>query len=165
MLYSVLYSKHMIGLALTPEQFTVLLRMVYIANTVANAHRDEDFLKDYDELEQYIFARAKESGFPGATLHHKIGNEAHHHPSPIFENDIELNTLLDEYDAHIALEVLAEKLAERDVEELHGPKANTRMSPKDYETLLHERMDEYEQIFLVDGLSRVYIEGLKKKNK
>jgi len=153
----------MIGLALTPEQFTTLLRMVYIANTVANAHRDEDFLKDYDELEQYIFARAKESGFPGATLKHKIGDEAHHHPSPIFENDTELNKLLDDYDAHIAFEVLAEKLAERDIEKAHGPHADNRMPAKDYETLLEERIAEYEKIFLNDGFTRIRVEGVGEK--
>ena len=153
----------MIGLALTPEQFKTLLHMVYIANTVVNGHDEGKYLKEYDELEQYIFARAKESGFPGATLHHKIGDEAHHHPSPIFENDTELNKLLDEYDAHIAFEVLAEKLAERDIEKTHGPNASNRMPAKDYETLLDERIAEYEKIFLSDAFARIRVEGVGEK--
>ena len=106
----------MIGLAFTKEQFESLLRMVYIANTVANGHRDEDFLVAYDELEQYIFSRAKDAGFPGAVLRHKAEGEIHHHPSQLFDNDSEISKILDAYDAEVMIELLSEKLAERDIE-------------------------------------------------
>src|SRR3989338_3695271 len=66
----------MIGLAFTPEQFKTLLRMIYIANTVANGHRDEEILKEYDDLEQYIFSRAESAGLPAATWRHEGGGGA-----------------------------------------------------------------------------------------
>ncbi len=152
----------MIGLALTPEQFKTLLRMVYIANTVANGHRDDvDFFKEYDDLEQYVFSRAKEAGFPAAVLRHSVGGEEHHHPSQVFEGDSEVNSLLDAYDLHIAFELLAEKLAERDVERKYGPHAKDRMPEGDYDELLMERAEEYEKLFLLKGFAGVEVKGLE----
>lgn len=150
----------MIGLALTKEQFKTLLNMVYIANTVANSRREDgDFLKDYDDLEQYVFSRAKEAGFPGATERHKVDEEVHHHPSISFEHDPEVNKLLDEYDAAAAIELLSEKLAERDLEKQYGPNAKDRMPSKDYDELLEEHTEEYEREFEESGFAKVRIAG------
>mgnify|MGYP001764771226 CR=1 FL=1 len=149
----------MIGLALSPEQFQTLLRMVYIANTVANGNRNEpELLKQYEELEQYLFARAGEVGFPGATWEHRVGNEVHHHPSHTFEHDEEVNRLLDEYEAVVLFELIARKLAERSVEQKFGPDAKAHMEPKDYEKLIEEEAQAYEQILLDDGYARLHIE-------
>lgn len=145
----------MIGLALTPEQFKTLLRMVYIANTVVNGHRDLDFKAQYDDLEQYVFSRAKDAGYPAATSRHKLAGEEHHHPSRIFENDPEVNKLMDEYDLHIMLELLSEKLAERDIEVLHGKDVKEKMPEEDYENLLEERADMYDTEFLLRGLTNL----------
>ena len=150
----------MIGLALTKEQFKTLLNMVYIANTVANSRREDDgdFLKDYDDLEQYVFSRAKEAGFPGATERHKVDEEVHHHPSLQFEHDPEVNKLLDEYDVAAAIELLSEKLAERDLEKKYGPNAKDRMPSKDYDELLDELTAEFAQQFEDNGFKHVRIE-------
>jgi hypothetical protein len=151
----------MIGLALTPEQFTTLLRMVYIGNTVVNGHRgEEDFIKEYDDFEQYVFARAKEVGFPGATWRHEVDGVEHNHPSLIFENDDVLAKLIDEYDLAITVEVLAEKLADRDVERDHGPKAKDTMPEKDFEELLSDREEAYERLFLTEGFEGVSVRGI-----
>ncbi|KKU78761.1 MAG: hypothetical protein UY04_C0027G0007 [Parcubacteria group bacterium GW2011_GWA2_47_7] len=150
----------MIGLALTEEQFKTLLRMVYIANTVVNGHRDVDFEVAYDELEQYVFSRAKDAGYPAATSRHEMLGEEHHHPSRIFENDPEVNMLMDQYDAHVMLELLAEKLAERDIEISNGKDAKTKMSAEDYAILLEERADKYDKVFSITGLAGVVVPGI-----
>ncbi len=156
----------MIGLALTPEQFKTLLRMVYIANTIANGNRDDaDFLKDYDDLEQYVFSRAKEAGFPAAVLRHEVDGEEHHHPSQVFEGDTEVNALLDAYDLSVAFELMAEKLAERDMERKYGPNAKDRMPAKDYEDLLFEGSEEYEKLFLDKGFVDVEVKGMPETKK
>lgn len=147
----------MIGLALTPEQFKTLLRMVYISNTVVNGHRDEDFAIEYDDLEQYVFSRAKDAGFPAATVRHRIAGDEHHHPSQVFENDPEVNTLLDQYDMHIMVELLSEKLAERDIEISHGPEAKGKMPTADYEKLLEITADKYDKEFLEHGLKNIVV--------
>jgi len=147
----------MIGLALTPEQYKILLRMVYISNTVINGHRDGDFAVEYDELEQYVFSRATDAGFPAATAKHKMAGEEHHHPSRLFENDPEIETLLDQYDAHIMLELLSEKLAERDVEIEHGPDAKGKMTPADYEKLLEVAADKYSREFIKNNIMNLFL--------
>lgn len=149
----------MIGLALSPEQFKVLLRMVFIANTVANGNReDEEILKEYDELEQYVFARAKESGLPGATLTHQVGDVVHHHPSRAFEHDPEVNKIMDEYEAVLLFEVLSRKLAERAIEKKLGPNAKDRMPAKDFEDLLEEESEDYQKLLLDDGYMNIIVE-------
>jgi hypothetical protein len=150
----------MVGLAFTPEQFQTLLRMIYIANTVANGHRDEGFLKAYDELEQYVFSRAKEAGLPAATERHTVEGEEHHHPSLRFEHDPEVNKLLDEYENVVLIELLAERLAERDLEKKYGPNAKDRMPEKNYQDLLSDRADEYEREFEASDLKGVRVEGM-----
>ena len=150
----------MIGLAFTPEQFKTLLRMIYIANTVANGHRDEEILKEYDDLEQYIFSRAESAGLPAATWRHEVEGEAHHHPSRLFEDDEEIDRLMAEYEMHAVIETLSEKLGERDVEKTHGPRAKDRLSSKDYEALVMEREEEYLRLFLAQGLKGVKVENM-----
>lgn len=149
----------MIGLALSPEQFQTLLRMVYVANTVVNGHRnEEDLLKEYEELEQYLFARAKETVFPGATWKHKVGDEVHHHPSLAFEHDPEVNKVLDEYEAIVLFELIAHKLAERQIEKKYGPHAKDRMPAKDLEDLIEEAAEDYQKILLDDGYANLIVE-------
>ncbi|MEK7118492.1 MAG: hypothetical protein AAB869_02670 [Patescibacteria group bacterium] len=155
----------MIGLAFTPEQFKTLLKMIYVANTVANGHREFEYVKEYDELEQYIFSRAKAAGFPGATWSHKADGDMdptgspreHHHPSSIFENDLELTRLMDDYDNAMLMPLLAEKLAERDIERTHGPAAKTALSEKDYDELFDLFADLYENEFEKFGFEQLVL--------
>ena len=150
----------MIGLALTPEQFKTLLGMVYIANTVANGHLDRDFLSAYDDLEQYVFSRANDAGFPAATWTHAAGGEEHHHPSRLFEGDPEVNAIMDRYDIHLLTELLSEKLAERDLEEQFGVNPKLQMLEKDYDELLDERASLYESKLIEEGLKNLRLEGI-----
>ena len=147
----------MIGLAFTPEQFKTLLKTVYLANTVVNGQREEGYRREYDDLEQYIFSRAGDAGFPAATLKHKALGETHHHPSRIFENDPELNKLMDEYELSLLVEHLSLLLAERDVEAEHGPEAKSKMPEKDYEESLELHIERYEGEFNEFGFSRLVI--------
>ncbi len=157
----------MIGLAFTPEQFKTLLRMVYLANTMANGQKEEDYLREYDELEQYIFSRAGDAGFPAATWKHRVAGvdamsggaeEEHHHPSRMFENDPELNKLMSAYDSSVTTLLLAEMLAERDMEGKHGLRTEGRLPPKEYDELLLQYTEQYENEFNKFGFNRLVIE-------
>ena len=50
------------NIELTPKEFRRLLDMVYIGNWVLNSTRGEDRIKDYDEVESLLFAKAREEG-------------------------------------------------------------------------------------------------------
>ncbi|OGZ09901.1 MAG: hypothetical protein A3D65_00035 [Candidatus Lloydbacteria bacterium RIFCSPHIGHO2_02_FULL_50_13] len=155
----------MIGLAFTPEQFKTLLAMIYIANTIANGHREKEYLKEYDDLEQYIFSRAGAAGFPAATWTHKVSgadadnvpHEEHHPPSRLFENDQAIIKLIDEYDHAMLDALLAERLSERDIERECGPSAKSRMAVDDYDDLLDRHAEAYEEEFEQFGLARLAV--------
>jgi hypothetical protein len=141
----------MIGLAFTDEQFGALLKMIYVANTVGNSPSEGMVLrKDFDEIEQYIFSRAKDV-FPMAVYEHKEGSEKHHHPSLVFESDPDVNALMDQYEAYVTKYVISEKLAERDVEVEFGLHSKDKMSSEQYEELVEERALEYRKILETKG--------------
>ncbi len=147
----------MVGLALTPEQFKTLLKMVYVANWVANGRRDgEDFLPDYEELEQYVFSRAKEAGFPDAAYKHKTDEKHEHfHPSRAFEYDRELDRIIAEYDEETFLDLLAERFAERELKKLHGANAKKKLSPEDYAEELEHLVALYDDEIAERGIEKL----------
>lgn len=152
----------MVGLAFTREQFLTLMKMVYIANTVVNGRReDEEFLKAYDDLEQIIFAKARQAGFPAATWHHEVDGEAHDHPSAIFENDFELQKLMDDYDRETFWDELALRLAERDIERVYGRGAKASLPPEEYKVLLDERTEVYDEEFSKHDIANIKVEGVE----
>jgi hypothetical protein len=142
----------MIGLALTKEQMATLLKMVFIANTVANDSGTEGEISraDFEDLEQYVFSRAKEV-FPMAVYQHKAGEAEHHHPSVIFENDPDINGIMDAYDTRAATGVLSEKLAEHDIAQEFGKNAKDQMSAENYISLLDDKALHYEELFAAHG--------------
>lgn len=148
----------MIGLALTQEQLATLLKMVYVANTVANSPQQGTISRqDFDEMEQYVFSRAKDI-FPMAVYQHKAGEENHHHPSMIFENDPDINALMDQYEEYAVRFVLAEKFAERDIETEFGIHAKDKMSAEQYEALVEERSGDYVEILQKHGMKAITID-------
>ncbi len=151
-----------VGLAVTREQFLTLMKMVYIANTVANGRReDEEFLKAYDEIEQIIFAKARQAGFPAATWHHEVDGETHDHPSAMFENDFELGKLMDEYDRETFWDELALRLAERDIERVYGRGAKASLPPEEYKVLLDDRTEVYDDEFDKHDIANIRIDGVE----
>lgn len=158
------YYHRMIGLALTNEQLATLLKMVYVANTVANGpFGDRVSRKDFDDMEQYVFSRAKDV-FPMAVYQHKADEgDEHHHPSVIFESDPDVNALFDQYEEYVARMVMAEKLAERDVEREFGVHAKDQMNAAQFEELVAERSTEYEELLEEHGLKVLEIAPQFKK--
>lgn len=157
------YHGSMIGLALTKEQMATLLKMVFIANTIANDNADGEAIDraDFEDLEQYVFSRAKEV-FPMAVYQHKAGEEEHHHPSVIFENDPDISGILDEYDTHAAVSVISEKLAERDIATEFGKNAKDQMSMENYVSLLEDKATHYEDLFVTHGFDILELNGKYK---
>ena len=142
-----------IGLAFTKEQLATLLKMVYVANTVANGpFGDGISRKDFDDMEQYVFSRAKDV-FPMAVFEHKAEEgDQHHHPSLIFESDPDVNALFDQYEEYVARMVMAEKLAEKEVEKEFGIHAKDQMNAAQFEELVAERSTRFEELLESNGL-------------
>lgn len=102
----------------SPKQFQAFLQLVYIGNTVASAfRRGRARLKKYDELEQQLLQRAAEAGVADWVEYDAEENQLF--PTEELE-DGEAGRLLAEYDNGVFWDELAHRLAERDVERLHG---------------------------------------------
>lgn len=152
------YYPKMIGFALDKEQLATLLKMVYVANTIANSpYEGMPGRKDFQEMEEYVFLRAKDT-FPLAVFKHKVGDENHHHPSFVFENDPDINSMMDQYEEFATKFVLAEKFAEREIEEEFGVHAKDKMSADQYESLILEKAPRYEEIIKKHGYKALTID-------
>lgn len=148
----------MIGFALDKEQLATLLKMVYVANTIANSpYEGITGRKDFQEMEEYVFLRAKDT-FPLAVFKHKVGEDNHHHPSFVFENDPDINSMMDQYEEYATRFVLAEKFAEREIEIEFGLHAKDKMNAEQYESLVIEKSLRYEEIIKKHGFKAIKID-------
>lgn len=147
----------MIGLALSKEQFKTLMKVVYIANWVANGRRSEDeYLGEYEELEQYVFSRAKDAGFPDAAYKHKTNEKSeHYHPSRAFEFDRAIEQILRDYDEETFFDELADRFAARDMEEEYGKNAKEKLSPEEYADVFDALSAKYDEEIVENGIARL----------
>ena len=98
----------------TKEQFESLLKSVYLGNWVANAHRTDDMIKEYEEIEDYIFSHAKEFGFDEYVDDEKA-DEGKFFPTRIFEEETDIQKLIEEYDEETFWDEVIDRLASRDL--------------------------------------------------
>ncbi len=102
------------NIKLTKKQFRRLLDLVYIGNWVLNSTRGDDRIKDYDEVEGYLFSHGLINGMAG--LVEIIDGESA--PSRAFVEGGIHEAIMD-YEDTVFFEILAEELARRDMQE-HG---------------------------------------------
>ena len=98
----------------TKEQFESLLKSVYLGNWVANAHRTDDMIKEYEEIEDYIFSHAKEFGFDEYVDDEKA-DKGKFFPARIFEEEADIQKLIEEYDKETFWDEIIDRLAARDL--------------------------------------------------
>ena len=99
-------------LELTTKQFRRLLDMAYIGNWVLNSTRGDDRIRDYDEVESLLFAKAAREGTPVLTEMYR--GEAV--PSRAFEEG-GIHEAIVEYENNVFFDILAEDLARRDMDD------------------------------------------------
>lgn len=100
-------------LELTTKQFRRLLDMAYIGNWILNSNRGEDRFKDYDEVESLLFAKAREEGMD-ALAEDWQGRSSPH--AAFAEGGI--HEAIMEYENNVFLDILAEDLARRDMDDV-----------------------------------------------
>ena len=108
---------------LTEQQYRYLLDLVYIGNWVMNSTREDDRIKEYDEVESLVFSHC---------LQHKMSKlvELYHGeliPSRAFA-DGGIHEAIESYEDVVFYEILAEELALRDMDGEPSWTASTRTS-------------------------------------
>ena len=130
---------------LTPKEFRRLLDLVYIGNWVINSTREDDRIKEYDQVESLIFSHC---------LHHKMPKLVELYkgeliPSRAF-SDGGIHEAIENYEDIVFYEILAEELALRDMN-------GEPLTRENFSALL-ERIDTYLSEFTKNGTENISVD-------
>lgn len=133
------------NIELTEQQFRYLLDLVYIGNWVMNSTREDDRIKEYDQVESLIFSHC---------LRHKMSKLVELYrgeliPSRAFA-DGGIHEAIEQYEDTIFYELLAEELALRDLD-------GQPLTRENYDALM-ARIDAYLSEFDEHGTDRVTVD-------
>ena len=134
------------NIELSKKQLRRLLDMVYIGNWVLNSTRGEDRIKDYDEVESLLFAKAREEGMR-ILAEDYLGEVI---PSRAFAEG-GIHEAIMEYENNVFFEILAEDLARRDMDDVPIDESN-------YDELTR-RIDAYIDEFERNGTDNIVVES------
>ena len=134
------------NIELSKKQLRRLLDMVYIGNWVLNSTRGEDRIKDYDEVESLLFAKAREEGMR-ILAEDYLGEVI---PSRAFAEGGIHEAIMD-YEDNVFFEILAEDLARRDMDDVPIDESN-------YDELTR-RIDAYIDEFERNGTDNIVVES------
>ncbi len=133
------------NIELTPQQFRYLLDLVYIGNWVVNSTRENDRIKEYDQVESLIFSHC---------LQHKMSKLVELYqgeliPSKAFA-DGGIHEAIETYEDIIFYEILAEEMALRDLD-------GEPLTRENYAALL-ERIEVYMAEFDQHGTDNISVD-------
>lgn len=96
---------------LTEQQFRYLLDLVYIGNWVVNSTREDDRIKEYDDVESTVFSHC---------LHHRMAKLVELYQGELIPSrdfaDGGIHEAIERYEDIVFYEILAEELALRDMD-------------------------------------------------
>lgn len=145
----------------TPKQFETLLKLAYLGNWMANAHREgspEDPQKEeYEEVEDYIFSFARQFGFDEFVDDNDAG-EGKFYPTRKFEEETDVNELHEEYDEETFWDEIIERLGARDFYRHYPKKVLQKMSRDERVDKLYEFIGKW-----ADEIDEHGIENLEIK--
>ena len=141
----------------TNKQYRLLLDILSIADMVMTSHKDEsdERVAPYLELQQKVFSAASEFGFDNLISYDKELDG--YFPTMEFENNSDDQVFMDEYDENNFWEMLAVRLAQRDLVDEIGEDAFLEMEPVERITLEDNRADRYFDEFESNGIINIRV--------
>ena len=132
-------------LHLTEKQYRRLLDLVYIGNWVVNSTREDDRIKEYDDVESTVFSHC---------LHHRMAKLVELYqgeliPSRAFA-DGGIHEAIERYEDIVFYEILAEELALRDLDA-------ERATEENYDEVM-DRMEQYMGEFEAHGTDHISVD-------
>ncbi|MGQ9780387.1 MAG: hypothetical protein ACUVRM_11050 [Bacillota bacterium] len=142
---------------LTPKQYEILMKLVYLGNWLVNSFRNqEERLPEFDEVEDLVYAQAgplaEEMGF---------SRDEHGHFFPTEELDEELMGFVDDYEEECFWDHLVQRLAYRDLAEEIGEEAIEMMPPRERNEILARYEERYNREFEECGLDNLRLVKIK----
>ena len=133
------------NIELTEKEFRRLLDLVYIGNWVINSTRENDRIREYDQLESYIFSHCADMKMSKLIELY----EGEIIPSRAFAEG-GIHEAIANYEDVTFYEILAEELALRDMD-------GQPMTRENYSELM-ERMDRYLGEFEENGTDHITVD-------
>ena len=130
---------------LSRQQFRYLLDLVYIGNWVLNSTRENDRIKEYDQVESLIFSQCLSQGMK--SLVERLDGELI--PSRAFA-DGGIHEAIENYEDVVFYEILAEELALRDMD-------GEPLTRENYGALM-DRIDAYLSEFDEHGTDNISVD-------
>lgn len=146
----------------TKKQFKSLMKVVYLGNWMANAHRTDDKKKEYEGIENYIFSLAPQFGFD-QYVHHEKSDGKHYYPTSDFEEGTDVHILHEAYDEETFWDELAERLGKRDFMKKFTKQEIEEMERDECFTKLYECIDKWNEEFYEHGIERLSIKSSNNK--
>ena len=150
---------------LTKEQYENLLKLVYLGNWMVNAIRSgaegDEQIEKYNEIEQYIFSFAKETGLEKYEFDEKYNR---FFPTADFEEDPEIEKYLQDYNDEIFWQELADKLGTRDFIREYGEEVIEKMDQEERFIKLQEFIIKYGEEFEENGIENLEIFKKEKQD-
>ncbi len=133
------------NIELTEQQYRYLLDLVYIGNWVINSTREQDRIREYDQVESRIFSYCPAHKM--SSLVEWLDGELI--PSRTFAGG-GIHSAIENYEDVVFFEILAEELALRDMD-------GEPMTRENYDELMN-RIDAYLSEFDRNGTDHVTVE-------
>lgn len=137
----------------TKKQYISLIKLLHLGTWMANAHRTDDRIEEFEELEQYVLSVCKSFGMDDSVEYDKELKMFFLTEEFLEESGVE--ELIDEYDNDTFWEELIHRMAERDMEKKYAEDTIRKMK-------FEERIDKewpfiriYEEEFLENGLTNL----------
>lgn len=143
---------------LTKEQFEALLKLVYLGNWLANANRDgsneNPHLEEYEKIENYIFSFAEQFGLD-EYVDEEEAEKGKFYPTRLFEEETDVQKLIEEYDEETFWDELIDRLGDRDFFRHYSKDEIQKMTRDERFEKLYEFIDKWADEINEHGIERL----------
>lgn len=139
----------------TKKQYEDLVKLVYLGTWMVNAHRTDDRVEKYEELEQYILSFYKDFGMENFILFDE--ELKRFFPTKEFEEETDVEQYIDEYNNDIFCEELIDRLARRDFIRAYGEENLLKMTWEERFEKEQPFIDKYDEEFEKNGIENLDI--------
>lgn len=146
------------SISLTRQQYFSLLKTVYLGNWMANANKDgspsEKRLQEFEDTENVILSYAKQFGY-SKYVDDELANEGQYFPTRAFEEETDVELLIDEYTQDMFWDELIERLAERDFKKRYNRAQIRAMSMEERIQKRYEFIEKWAEEIDENGLDNI----------
>jgi len=137
----------------TKKQYEDLVKLIYLGTWMVNAHRTDDIVEKYEDLEQYLRSFYKDFDMEKYIEFDKKLNKFF--PTREFEEDTDVEQYIDEYNNDIFWEELIDRLARRDFIRAYGEENLLKMTWEERFEKEQPFIDKYDEEFEKYGIERL----------